>query len=69
MHQDNQNPLAAFPSDDRTDESLSGVGAMRLLDKTELADELIPAILALGTRENRVASSAEGVRDQSRTLR
>jgi len=49
MHQDNQNPLAAFPSDDRTDESLSGVGAMRLLDKMELADGLIPAILELGT--------------------
>ena len=37
-------------TDDRTDELLSSVGAMRLLDKTELANELIPAILELGTR-------------------
>jgi hypothetical protein len=37
-------------TDGRTGELLSSVAAVRLLDKMELADELIPAILEFGTR-------------------
>ena|SRR5256885_7474348 len=36
-------------TDDRTDELLDSVGAVRLLDKMDLASELIPAILELGS--------------------
>jgi DNA-binding NarL/FixJ family response regulator len=36
-------------TDERVDELLNSVGAVRLLDKAELANELIPAILELGT--------------------
>jgi len=34
-------------TDDLKEELLGSVGAVRLLDKTELANELIPAILEL----------------------
>jgi len=36
-------------TDDHTDELLKCVGAVKLLDKADLADQLIPAILELGT--------------------
>jgi hypothetical protein len=35
----------AFGVDDRADELKNGVGAVKLLDKKDLADRLIPAIL------------------------
>src|SRR6267154_374382 len=37
----------SFGTDDRTKELLDSVGAVKLLDKMKLADELIPAILEL----------------------
>jgi DNA-binding NarL/FixJ family response regulator len=37
-------------ADDLNEELLNSVGAAKLLDKMELANELIPAILELGTR-------------------
>jgi len=36
-----------FGVDDRADELKNGVGAVKLLDKMDLADQLIPAILEL----------------------
>jgi len=37
--------LITFGVDDRADELKNGVGAVKLLDKKDLADRLIPAIL------------------------
>jgi hypothetical protein len=37
----------SFGTDDRTRELLDSVGAVKFLDKMELANELIPAILEL----------------------
>ena len=37
----------SFGTDDRTKELLDSLGAVKLLDKMKLADELIPAILEL----------------------
>ena len=37
----------SFGTDDRTKELFDSVGAVKFLDKMELADELIPAILEL----------------------
>ena len=37
-------------TDDRTEDVLKSIGAIRLLDKMELAHELIPAILEFGSR-------------------
>jgi hypothetical protein len=39
--------LITFGVDDRADELKNGVGAVKLLDKKDLADQLIPAILEL----------------------
>jgi DNA-binding NarL/FixJ family response regulator len=39
-------------TDDHTDELLKCVGAVKLLDKADLADQLIPTILELGTETN-----------------
>jgi DNA-binding NarL/FixJ family response regulator len=40
-------------TDDLTEELLQSVGAVRLLDKGELANELIPAILELAPAQSR----------------
>jgi len=42
-----------FGIDDRTTELLDSVGAVRLLDKAELSNELIPAILELAPAHSR----------------
>jgi hypothetical protein len=39
--------MITFGVDDRADELKNGVGAVKLLDKMDLADQLIPAILEL----------------------
>jgi DNA-binding NarL/FixJ family response regulator len=43
----------SFGTDDRTTELLDSVGAVRLLDKAELSNELIPAILELAPAHSR----------------
>jgi two-component system, NarL family, response regulator NreC len=58
-------------TDDRTRELLDSVGAVKLLDKMELANELIPAILELAPAvAHGATSSGNGAsRLQSRPLR
>ena len=46
-------PAITFGIDDRTTELLDSVGAVRLLDKAELSNELIPAILELAPAHSR----------------
>jgi hypothetical protein len=43
----------SLSTDDRTTELLDSVGAVRLLDKAELSNELIPAILELAPAHSR----------------